>query len=330
VINGFDIPKLYFHEIGPSSSGASQYRYAVIDGKQRLLALWEFMSNRLQLSEEFVFFEDERIKAAGAKYDDLMLKFPRLRARFDSFDVPVTVIQTDEVQTDEESFIEDLFVRLNIQMSLSAPERRNALGGPLPYVIRKIGACPFFTESVRITNKRLQHYDMAAKFLYLTRVDAIESTKKEALDSFVTKVKRLSELKQPEMSKEVIEALEVKTRGILDSMHGFFGRNDSLLGSQGRATLYFHLFRIHRRLGHAVPFTKQMLERFNEEVTAARKKSQRRSQGAQEELTPLERNLISFDLEKQSPNDAGAIRRQYVHMRNYFVSVFNVELPVPD
>lgn len=325
VMNGFDIPKLYFHETAPSSLSAIQYRYAVIDGKQRLLALWEFMSNRLQLSQEFSFFEDEGIKAGGATYDDLMAKFPRLRARFDSFDVPVTVVQTDE-----ESFIEDLFARLNIQMPLSAPERRNALGGPLPYIIRKIGVCPFFAESVRITNKRLQHFDMAAKFLYLTRADALESTKREALDKFVTEFRRLCERGRPEASPEAIKALEAKTRSILDAMLGFFGRNDRLLASQGRTTLYFHIFRIHQRMRRVVPFTKQMLERFNEEVTAARKKSQRLSQGAQEELTPLEQTLVFFDREKQSPNDAGALKRQYRYMRVYFASVFKIQLPESD
>ncbi len=86
-----------------------------------------------------------------------MAKFPRLRARFDSFDVPVTIVQTDDV-----NFIEDLFARLNIQVPLTAPERRNALGGPFPLLIRKIGLHSFFTQSVRIRNNRLQHFDLAA------------------------------------------------------------------------------------------------------------------------------------------------------------------------
>ena len=96
VINGFDIPKLYFHQLSPTSGQTNKYKYAVIDGKQRILALWEFKSNRLPLAEDFVFFEDETIHAAGAKYEELMAKYPRLRARFDSFDVPITVVQTDD------------------------------------------------------------------------------------------------------------------------------------------------------------------------------------------------------------------------------------------
>lgn len=325
VINGFDIPKLYFYEIPPTSGQAPQYKYAVIDGKQRLLALWEFMSNQWPLSRDFVFFEDVSMKAGGAKYDDLMTKLPRLRARFDSFDVPVMVVQTDD-----ENFIEDLFARLNIQVPLSAPELRNALGGPLPFLIRRIGVTPFFLESAKIGNDRLQHFDMAAKFLYLTRAEGIASTKKVTLHSFVREFRRFSEEGSTEASTEALDALEVKTRAILDAMHDFFGEKSSLLASQGRATLYFHIFRIHQRMGRQPPFTRNMLERFNDEVTAARKKSQRRAMGSQEDMTSLERDLVSFDVEKQSPNDAGALTRQYSHMKNYFALVFNVELPEPD
>jgi hypothetical protein len=50
-------------------------------------------------------------------YTELLLKYPRLRARFDSFEVPITIVQSED-----ENFIENLFSRLNIQVPLSAPE----------------------------------------------------------------------------------------------------------------------------------------------------------------------------------------------------------------
>ena len=324
VINGFDIPKLYFHEVPSVPGQARQYRYAVVDGKQRLLALWEFMSDRLPLAKDFVFFDNENIKAGGATYSSLLEQSPRLRARFDSFNVPVTVVRTDD-----ENFIEELFARLNIQVPLSAPERRNAMGGPLPYLIRKTGVCPFFTESVRIRNDRLQHFDLAAKFLYLTRVDAIESTKKLALNSFVREFRRLRDQGKPEASEQRVKALENSTQETLDAMHEFFRLGDPLLGSQGRVTLYFHVFRIWHRTGQ-IQLTREMLARFSDDVTAARKKSQRRALGSNDVLTDLEQSLVSFDREKQSANDAGAVKRQYKHMREYFGTVFNVEVPEPD
>lgn len=322
VLNGFDIPKLYFHQITPPPGKTSRFKYAVIDGKQRLLALWDFKSNNLRLSEDFVFFEDEKLHAAGASYDDLMLKFPRLRARFDSFDVPITVVQTDD-----SDFIEELFGRLNIQMSLSGSERRNAFGGPLPYIIRKIGVHEFFTESISVANDRLQHFDLAAKFLYLTRADAIESTKRKALNEFVTKFREYRKSRRREASPEQLTVLESNTTAILDTMKNFFESKDRLLASQGRTILYFHIFRMLKNANLRAPFTREMLAEFNEEVEAARKKSQRRATGSEETITDLEQTLIFFDREKQSPNDGGAIKRQYDYMSRYFVSVFKVELP---
>lgn len=323
VLNNFDVPKLYFYQIPPTPDQDSKYRYAVIDGKQRLFSLWRFMDNELPLSKSFIFYDDESIKAGGARYDELMSKFPRLRARFDSFDLPVTVVQTDDT-----NFIDDLFSRLNIQESLSAGERRNALGGPLPFIIQKIGLHTFFTQSVRITNRRMQHFDLAAKFLYLTRVNAIESTKKRSLDDFVKEFRKYRDDGAPEASPQSLDTLKSNTMAILDKMKAFFGSPDSLLGSSGRITLYFHIFRICQGTDIPVPFTKKQLEQFNDELTAARKKSQRLATGTTKEtLSELEQILVYFDREKQSPNDAGAIKRQYDYMSEYFASVFKVRLP---
>ena len=323
IINGFDIPKLYFHEISPNSSQSRQFKYAVIDGKQRMMAIWAFMLGDLRLSSDFVFFDADDIKAGGSSYGDLMINFPRLRARFDSFDIPITLVQTDD-----EDFIEDLFARLNIQVPLSAAERRNALGGPLPYIIRKIGVSPFFSKSVRIRNNRLQHFDMAAKFLYLMRADDFASTKKDQLDDFVLFFRTSRRQNSPETSDSNLKLLENRTLKILDTMHRFFKNKDYLLVSQGRATLYFHIFRLYDKLGEKVkvPFNAHLLEEFNEAVTSARHKSQRMATGSSETLSDQEYRLLDFDREKQSPNDGGALIRQYSLMQTYFKTVYTVEL----
>ncbi len=320
ILNRFDIPKLYFHDVG-SASYRGQYRHAVIDGKQRLLALWEFMSNQLPLASDFVLFEDPKLEAGGLIYDELMAKAPLLRARFDGFHVPIIVVESDD-----EDFIEELFARLNIQVSLSAPERRNALGGPLPYIIRKIGVSPFFSEYVRIPNNRLQHFDLAAKFLYLTYFGDVSSTKRRPLDTFVRRFRRFRREKRPEASEENLRSLEQDTESVLQEMQRFFIEQDRLLTGSGRTTLYFHIFRRHIQLRRKVPFTREMLEEFNELVTAARKKSQRRAEGSNEKMSGLEQSLVAFDREKQSSNDVGAIKRQYTGLREYFATK-GVNLP---
>src|SRR2546426_7675735 len=52
LINGYDIPKLYFHELGWDAA-RTRKRYAIVDGKQRLEAIRAFIEGGYGLSDEF-------------------------------------------------------------------------------------------------------------------------------------------------------------------------------------------------------------------------------------------------------------------------------------
>lgn len=322
VINGVDTPKLYFHEITGSTGASQRYRFSVIDGKQRLLSLWAFIANELPLPSDFVYFDNESYDATGLTYDELLNRFPILRARFDDFEVPVILVEADK-----DEFIEQLFWRLNVQVPLSAPESRNVLGGPLPLLIRKVGLTAYFKESVRIRNNRFQHYDLAAKFIYIYHNSGFVSTKKVNLDNFVKSMKEARERGDTVASEESLASLERGINEHLLQAHSFFGPNSPLLGSVGRMTLYFHIFRLCNRAGLQMPMSLHMLERFNADVTAARRKSQRMSQGSGEDFEGLEHQLVLFDQDKQSVNDGSALRRQYGHLRDYMVQKYRITLP---
>ena len=325
VINGVDIPKLYFHLLPRSLSQGRPYKYAVIDGKQRLMALWEFMDNEVPLPSDFTYFEDESIDAGGAIYAELLERFPRLRARFDGFDLPIILVEAED-----DYLVEDLFSRLNVQMPLSAAERRNAMGGPLPLAIRRVARTPFFAEAVRVKNNRYQWLDLAVKFLYLTRNEGFQSTKKKPLDEFVVSYRKARSEGREMASAGSVSGLVDRTIDIVAPMREFFNQGDSLLGSTGRITLYFHMFRLHMAQGITPSFPRQVLDRFNADVTAARLKSQRRAGGAEEPLSTEEGVLLAFDSEKQSINDGGALKRQYDLARGYFADQYEVDLPESD
>src|SRR5437667_2787316 len=66
LINGFDVPKLYFHEfVPPKKIGGKKYRYAIVDGKQRIQTVWDFIDGKISLSEDFEYIRDTSVKAAG-------------------------------------------------------------------------------------------------------------------------------------------------------------------------------------------------------------------------------------------------------------------------
>ena len=54
ILNDYDIPKIYFHDLPETQH--NQYEYSVIDGRQRLETIWQFMS------DEFVVGQDLSIK----------------------------------------------------------------------------------------------------------------------------------------------------------------------------------------------------------------------------------------------------------------------------
>ena len=322
VINGVDTPKIYFHDLAGQPGRAGRYRFAVIDGKQRMLALWAFIANELPLRSDFVYLHDESLRGAGNTYDELLNKFPLLRAKFDNFAVPVILVKAEG-----DEFVEDLFYRLNIQVPLSGPEHRNMMGGPLLLLIRKIGLTQFFKGSVQIRNNRFQHLDLAAKFLYISHVGDFVQTKKTDLNTFVRNMKGAREQGMEVASKEALQELEDRTECELDRTHSFFGNHNPLLGSIGRVTLYFHMFRLCSAQGKELPMDLKMLEKFNADVTLARHKSQRMSRGSEESLSHAEGDLVRFDQEKQSVNDGGALQRQYGYLRQYMADQYSVELP---
>src|SRR5437762_14293169 len=66
IINGFDVPKLYFHEFIPFKTiGGKRYRYAIVDGKQRIQTVWDFIDGKISLASDFESLKDNTIKAGG-------------------------------------------------------------------------------------------------------------------------------------------------------------------------------------------------------------------------------------------------------------------------
>jgi len=110
ILNGYDIPKVYMADFLRYNSLPNKKRrqYAVIDGRQRLEAIFAFFENSLRLNKDFVLLEDHRIKAGGLTYSELRRAHPQLASRFDNYNLAVI-----GVITDDPARINELFVRLN-------------------------------------------------------------------------------------------------------------------------------------------------------------------------------------------------------------------------
>src|SRR6266850_5307624 len=153
ILNDFDVPKIYFHKFKePLRKRGRSYDYAIIDGKQRLETLWNFIDGNIPLPADFEYFKDPSIEAGNMTYAELGQAYPDLKVQFDSFPLSVITIDTEELE-----MIEEMFSRLNEAAPLTAPEKRNAYGGPLPPAIRKLAGQEFFKRALPFPNKRYRH-----------------------------------------------------------------------------------------------------------------------------------------------------------------------------
>ena len=83
ILNGFDIPKIYFHKYSsPKVENGIPIRFSIVDGRQRLEAIWKFIDGDFPLSDDFSYLEDRDVAAGGLTYKELGQKYPSLKIRF--------------------------------------------------------------------------------------------------------------------------------------------------------------------------------------------------------------------------------------------------------
>ena len=192
VLNEYDVPKIYIADFtyGNTKLNKKGLSYAIIDGKQRLEALFDFFDGRLVLDEQFVFQQDPTLKLAGLGHADLAKNNPDVADVFDNFALSVM-----RVVTDDDSKINELFVRLNRSKPLTGAEIRNAMSGPAPQIIRHTAAHELFASNVKFPVTRGQDKNAAAKLLLFEFHGDLRETKKRNLDEFVKEMSKKSRMR---------------------------------------------------------------------------------------------------------------------------------------
>lgn len=301
VLNDYDIPKIYFHIYERDQQTETGITYSVIDGRQRLETIWQFIEGKFNLSHDFEYQRDSSIKIAGLSYEDIAKEHPRIRIQFDSFVLPIV-----GVRTDDEELIEDMFSRLNEAVPLNAAEKRNAFGGEAVKAIRKLAKMNLFTNKVKFSNKRYQHLEVSSRILLtensLTTYDKIIDTKKVYLDKFASS----NSGKEQEML-----TLFGRVQKVVKEMQGVFSDSDEILRSQGNMVLYYLIFRQALLLNEADKITRRKLLDFRLELTKNRKE-------AEENYSESTFEFLEFDrLSQQGTNDASNIRERFRTLAAY-------------
>lgn len=296
ILNDYDIPKLYFHNYTThqKEENGGRFDYAIIDGRQRIEAIWEFINGDFAIADEFEYLGDPSIKAGGLTYSDLANEYPKIKIRFDSYLLPIILVETEDID-----LIEDMFSRLNEAVPLNAAEKRNALGGPMAGAIRDLALHSFFTHKVRFNNNRYQHREVAARLLFLEYI--------------LSTAGKLADTKKPYLDKMVIDYRENnndatlllnKAKTVLDAMSSVFGNYDDLLRSQSSITVYYMTFKnaLEKNLSQRV--TRKGIIDFYSAIAENRRM-------AESDITKSNYEFLEFErMSQQGTNDAFSIRER--------------------
>ena len=346
VLNGFDIPKLYVANFTLLNSPLNQSgkKYAVIDGKQRLLALFGFFDGQFTLPNTFTYYDNPSLELGGLAYKDLLNNYPRVARRFDNY--PLTVVH---VVTDDEAKINELFLRLNASKPLTGAEIRNAMLGEVPTVIRELVQHPFWGK-IRFNTSRGQDKNTAAKLLLIEHTGTFVDTKKTQLDNLVLAANESAEAAaraaggidsiaddeaierstEEVLPESVDEAEDLITRDLvdkaeetedpdvrrsaervkaeLDKMAPLFIDKDPLLVQQAQIPVIYWLVREIEpgRLPKVRPF----LQKFEQDRQANRRRDL--------DDPHRDRTLIDFEMLARTSNDQSSIRGRYGILRRRF------------
>ncbi|AWH52066.1 hypothetical protein C1924_02110 [Stenotrophomonas sp. ESTM1D_MKCIP4_1] len=291
IINGYDVPKFYVADFSYSGSrlNTSGKPYAVIDGRQRFEAIFGFLDGEFPLNKDSMYLSDSGVSLSGLYAKDLRERHPRIMSRIEAFSLSVM-----SVITDQESRINDLFIRLNRSKSLTGAEVRSAMQGVVPAYIREISETPFFRECVSFSNSRKQHENVAAKLLLLEHRGDFVDTKKATLDRFVSEAM---------LQEQGFDKAFDNVKSVLSRMRRDFEKDDSLLKSSGNLPVYYWVYRkgVENPAGHSI---RDCIFEFEDQ----------RKNGAYAE------GLSAYSLASRSANDEYTYKTRYEILRSFIVS----------
>lgn len=153
ILRGYDIPKLYLLKLYESP-----YQWQVIDGQQRLRAIWEFYADEYALAKDGDSIGGD--DCGNMKFSHLS---DELQDTFEAYNLHMVVIS--DASQDE---VEDMFLRLQNGIPLNAAEKRNAIGGEMRGFIHDLSINNrFFKNCLGFTNKRYSYDELAAQMVLL-------------------------------------------------------------------------------------------------------------------------------------------------------------------
>jgi len=313
ILNGFDVPKIYLHKLSTPviSKNVSPINYTIIDGRQRIETIWKFLENDFELGDSIVRYRNQEFNLNGKFYEDLANENIGLRNAIDNYELPIIVVQTHD--DDDLELIEEMFTRLNEAVSIKSAEKRNAMGGNMIPIIRKVAGHEFFKDRISFSDLRMQYHEVAARMLFVEKCigeGELKDTKKDFLDGLVKNY--LTTIPPAQYYRKVKE--------VLDALFEIFDHNDPQLKAQARVLIYYLLTREALEQGKISRITREKINEFNKKIKEHKKLAETDMNMAKFEYLQYDRATI------QGTNDAGSIKIRFNVIAKFFgVNTSNID-----
>ena len=139
IFRGYSIPGFYFHEKQKSAGGITNTYYDIVDGQQRINAIYQYSEGAFALLDPAddspfrfpTFVKDDPCPWGGKRFSELSEDL-----RLQLTDEKVTI---HKIVTDNENSIRDLFIRLQGGTPLNPQEKRDSWPGNFTDFVLKTG-----------------------------------------------------------------------------------------------------------------------------------------------------------------------------------------------
>jgi hypothetical protein len=172
ILNNYPSPSIFLHKESKETSRLG-YIYNVIDGNQRLRAIFEFQNNEFPLPTDHDVYP-------GTYFDDLPLN---AQTEFGNYQMPVEILSTES-----EVDLREVFNRLNRNVRrLNRQELRHARhDGPFIKMVETLAEEPFWSEigiSTPSKTRSMRDVEFVSEIFLLT-MHGIEDLNANTLDKY--------------------------------------------------------------------------------------------------------------------------------------------------
>jgi hypothetical protein len=299
ILNDYDIPKIYIADFSfftAKKLNQKKRKYAIIDGKQRFEAVFDFLDNKVVMNDGFRFEENSKLKLEGLSYSDLQANHPELAEKIETYSFTVM-----RVVTDDESKINEMFVRLNHSKPLTGAEIRNAMVGEVPAISRATAFHSFFVRCIRFKVKRGADLNTATKLLSFEFFGKPVDTKRKQLDELVHVWQSAPKAKKDRARDRLVINL--------DAMAEVFIDKDPLLGSEGIVPVFYWLIRSVDRA--KLKLVREFLVKFYRELDENNLK-------IKAEKKDIDPDLAAYQAASRSTNDQGSFKTRTEILKRWF------------